>query len=86
MVGDTFLIVIANNSKCNAVLKFKQSLPLQKGFSFCPSDKNDKTWLDFRTFTTCIPSAISCENWAIVRSFPDFEIRFAVAFFNSQFV
>ena len=45
--GDTFLIVIANNSKCNAALKIKQPLPLQKGFSFCPSDKNDKAWAWF---------------------------------------
>ena len=31
---DNVLIVIANNSKCNAVLKFKQPLPLKKGLSF----------------------------------------------------
>ena len=38
--GDNVLItVIAKNSKCNIILKFRQTLPLQKGFSFCPSDK-----------------------------------------------
>ena len=61
-LGDTFSIVIASNSKCNAVLKFKQSLPLQMGFSFYPSDKNDKIWLGFCILTMCILSAVSCEK------------------------